>query len=450
LYSVSQLVDITRRKEAEEQLQHLADHDPLTGLLNRRGFDQRLEQHIAEVRRYGRRSAVLLIDLDRFKCINDTLGHAAGDEVLQKVARQLAQRCRRSDVLARLGGDEFAVLLHEVDAASAQLVADELRTAIKENAQLRDHQVQITASIGVAILDETRDLTPRELLAAADIAMYQAKEAGRDRSCASSVAPSQAAMLSEFAWSERVRSALRTDGFELYQQPILNLATGSVDRHELLLRMRGEDGKVIVAGAFLKSAERFGLMQEIDKWVVREAIRFVAEEGRAGRAAPIEVNLAGPSLSDAGVMDCIDRELQETGIDPSSIIFEVTEAEAIASIAEACRFAGRLVELGCAFALDDFGAGFSSFQYLKSLPFEYLKIDGQFIRNLNASAGDREIVKAIVQMAACLGKKTIAEFVGDQVTVDLLREYGVNFAQGYHVGKPRPLAELHAPPARGT
>jgi EAL domain-containing protein (putative c-di-GMP-specific phosphodiesterase class I) len=236
-----------------------------------------------------------------------------------------------------------------------------------------------------------------------------------------------------------VRGALQNNNFVLYQQPILCLATGHIDRHEVLLRMRGEEGNIIMPGAFLKAAERFGMMQEIDKWVVRETIEFVSAEEGAGRTVRLEVNLAGPSLCDEGVMACIEQELQRTAIDPSSLVFEVTETEAIGNMAEACRFAQRLTDLGCAFALDDFGAGFSSFSYLKSLPFTYLKIDGQFIRNLSGSAADQEIVKAMVRMAAGLGKKTIAEFVGDDATIDLLRAYGVDFAQGYGIGKPMPL-----------
>ncbi|MGP6157751.1 MAG: EAL domain-containing protein [Vulcanimicrobiaceae bacterium] len=451
LYCISQIVDVTRRQRAEERVEHLADHDPLTGLLDRHAFNQRLEQHMAEARRYGHHSAVLLINLDRFKYVNDALGHAAGDDVLQKVARELNEHCRSGDILARMAGDEFAMLLQEIAASSAQDVAEELRVAIKEKAQVaRNRQVHVTASLGVANIDETTTMTAQQIIATLDSALSQAKEAGGDRLCTpSSILQSQNTMQSDLAWSERIRAALQKDELELYQQPILDLVTGDFAHHELLLRMRDDDGNIVAASAFLKAAERFRMMQEIDKWVVRKAIRFVSAEERAGRIARVEINLAGPSLNDAGVIACIEQELKRTGVDASWLVFEVTETEAIGSIADACQFAERLASLGCAFALDDFGAGFSSFSYLKTLPFKYLKIDGPFIQNICNSVDNQVIVKAIVQMAAGLGKKTIAEFVENDATIDLLREYGVDFAQGYGVGKPMPLAEFHAAPTPG-
>jgi EAL domain-containing protein (putative c-di-GMP-specific phosphodiesterase class I) len=240
-----------------------------------------------------------------------------------------------------------------------------------------------------------------------------------------------------------LRIALRDNAFVLYQQPIMNLANRTIGRCEVLLRLRDGDGTMIAPAAFLPAAERFGLMHQIDQWVVWEATRFFAAEQHAGRTVHFAVNLSGSSLSDVGMLAFIEDAIRCTGVDPRALVFEVTESVAIGNIADACRFAKRLSSIGCAFALDDFGAGFSSLYYLKHLPFDYLKIDGEFILKLIGNAADQHIVKAIVQMAVGLGKETIAEFVGDAATVDLLRQYGVNFAQGYHIGRPRPLAEHH-------
>ncbi len=350
------------------------------------------------------------------------------------------------------GSDEFAVILHEADAATAQNVADDLRRIIREEACLRDApQMHVTASIGILPLDASTRLTAQDALVAVDIAMDQAKDAGRDRvRLATATTDSQATMQDQLAWSERLRNALRDNAFVLYQQPILNLANRTISRCEVLLRLRDGDGTLIPPGAFLPVAERFGMMHQIDQWVVREAVRFVSAEQQAGRTVHVAVNLSGSSLTDAGILAFIEDEIGSTGVDPRALVFEVTETVAIENIAEASRFAQRLSRIGCAFALDDFGAGFSSFYYLKHLPFDYLKIDGEFILKLTQNQADQHIVKAIVQMAIGLGKQTIAEFVGDAATVDLLRQYGVDFAQGYHVGKPRPLAEVHMPPTPGS
>jgi diguanylate cyclase (GGDEF)-like protein len=451
-YCVSQAVDITAQKGAKERLCHLADHDALTELLNRRGFERALNRHLAEVQRYRRHSALLLIDLDYFKYVNDTLGHAAGDDLLRKVGSALVGRCRSSDILARLGGDEFALILLDADATTTQDVADDLCRIIREEACLPEaSQMYVTASIGILLLDAGTRLTAQEALVAVDIAMYQAKDAGRDRTrLATGTTDLQATMHAQLGWAERLRNALRDNAFVLYQQPVLNLANGVIDRCEVLLRLRDADGTIITPDAFLPVAERFGLMHHIDKWVVREAIRFAVAEQHAGRTVQVEVNLSGSSLTDASMLAFIEDELRRTGLDPRALVFEVTETVAIGNIAEAGRFAQQLSGLGCAFALDDFGAGFSSFYYLKHLPFDYLKIDGEFIRKLTRKADDQQIVKAIAQMAVGLGKQTIAEFVGNAATVGLLRGYGVDFAQGYHVGKPRPLAEVHMPPTPET
>ncbi|MGD0475115.1 MAG: EAL domain-containing protein [Candidatus Velthaea sp.] len=452
LYCVGQVVDVSARKRAEEQLRHLADHDTLTGLLNRRGFEHALTRHLAEVQRYRRHSALLMIDLDHFKYVNDTLGHAAGDELLRKVSKSCGQRCRSSDVLARLGGDEFAVILLEADAITAQSVANDLCGAICEEARLGDAlNLQVTASIGILPLDAATQLTAEQAMVAVDIAMYQAKDAGRDRvQVATATTDSQATMQAQLGWLERLRNAVHENAFVLFGQPIMNLANGTIDRCEVLVRLRDADGSMIAPAVFLPVAERFGLMHQIDTWVVQQAIQFVAAEQQAGRTVQVEINLSGSSLTDASVLACIENELERTRVDPRALVFEVTETIAIGNIAEACGFARRLSDLGCAFALDDFGAGFSSFYYLKHLPFDYLKIDGEFIRNFTQNADDQQIVKAIVQMATGLGKKTIAEFVADDATVKLLRQYGVDFAQGYHIGKPRPLSEVHMLPARSN
>ena len=248
-------------------------------------------------------------------------------------------------------------------------------------------------------------------------------------------------MRARVTWGDQVRDALEQDRFILYQQPILDLAADRVTRHELLLRMVSDDGEVIPPGAFLHIAEESGLIREIDRWVVSEAVALVAAHERNGHKLKLSVNLSGPSVSDPQLLEVVERELSESGIDPTSLIFEVTETAAIINIEKAKLFGRRLADLGCAFALDDFGAGFGSFYYLKHLPFDYLKIDGDFIRNLPDNAPDQLTVQAIVQIARGLHKRTIAEFVESQPTLELLRLYGVDYAQGYHIGRPVPVTE---------
>jgi diguanylate cyclase (GGDEF)-like protein/PAS domain S-box-containing protein len=448
LYAIIQVQDVSERKRFEGQLQYLADHDPLTGLFNRRRFEAELSRQVAFNSRYGPTGAVLVVDLDRFKYVNDTLGHAVGDEMIARVGSLLNERLRETDVVARLGGDEFAVLLPSADEEQARLVGEDIVKAIRtQSVQLsKESSMRLTACVGVALFGEGYEVRHEAVLVNADIAMYEAKEAGRDRCVLLDATEGpQTQMRARLTWSERIRTALEEDGFELYQQPILDIRKNEVTHHELLVRLPGDSGELIPPGTFLYIAEQFGLIQAIDRWVVGQATRLLKRLHAEGDPVTLSVNLSGASITDASLLELVEDEIRTTGIDPRALIFEVTETAAIVNIEKARRFAERLGELGCAFALDDFGAGFGSFYYLKHLPFDYLKIDGDFIRQLPASKPDQLTVKAIVQIAHGLGKRTVAEFVGDEATVSLLRRFGVDFAQGYHTGRPLAVAETWPP-----
>jgi len=443
LHFVSQLQDISERKDLAQRLEYLTEHDFLTGLANRRRFEQELAREAERVARYGAPGAVLVIDLDNFKDVNDAFGHMAGDDLLKGVAGAVRHRIRQTDLLARIGGDEFAVLLPQTDADQAQVAADAIVKALGRHvAVLGDQSIRVTASVGLAMFD---GLSAVEVLACADLAMYEAKQAGRNRfALYSSPARGRRERVSaRLAEVENLRTALEDDRFVLYGQPILDLRENEVRQYEVLLRLRDEEGgEPLTPSTFLYVAERFGLIQAIDSWVARRAIELIAENERAGGRLVLHVNLSGKSIGDPGVVALTESTLTEAGIDPSRLVFELTETAAIANIEEAKAFAHRLRARGCRLALDDFGAGFGSFYYLKNLPFDYFKIDGDFIRGVAASPMDQLVVGAVVGIARGMGKKTIAEFVTDDETVRLLEKAGVDYAQGYHVGRPRPLRDL--------
>jgi diguanylate cyclase (GGDEF)-like protein/PAS domain S-box-containing protein len=440
---LSQIEDITARRRYESRLQHMADHDSLTGLLNRRAFEQRLESHLRRGERYGHEGAVLVLDLDAFKEVNDTLGHSAGDELIVRVASALARRTRDSDTLARLGGDEFAILTPSGGRGEAERLAQALLQTIRSERAARGpggRERPITASIGVAPLSSAVCLSPEEALINADLAMYDAKEAGRDRSVTyGGAGHGHARIEARLEWVERIRAALDEDRLVLHAQPVVETATGLTTQHELLVRMVDPHGDLIQPESFLAIAERFGLIREIDRWVVTRAIRMLGGHRTAGRAPTIEINLSGHSLGDPELAAHIGRELDASGVDATQLIFEVTETTAIDNIAAARVFAEQLGKLGCRFALDDFGAGFGSFYYLKHLPFDFIKIDGEFVRNCAADPTDRLVIGAVVELARGMGKRTIAEFVGDQQTLAVLEDLGVDYAQGFHLGRPAPL-----------
>ncbi len=428
--------DLSAQKKYEAQLVFLAEHDTLTGLFNRHRFEHELALEFDNALRTGTRGAVLFLDLDNFKYVNDLLGHRAGDDILRGLAVVLRDQVQGKGILARLGGDEFAILLPGATPDQAKAVANRILKVVEDQNIIVDGQaITMTTSIGIAFYPEQGKMA-EDLLANADLAMYRAKEEGRNRIRFFEPGEGQQAMIqSNLTWTALIRDAIKQGRFELFLQPILDLKTGQVSRYEVLLRLRRENGELAPPAAFLKVAERFGLIHEIDRWVARESIHLIAQQ-KPLLDLRLEVNLSGHSLSDASLLDLIKKELSLTGVDPGNLVFEITETAAVANVAEARRFINALKKIGCHFALDDFGVGFSSFNYLKHLPVEYLKIDGGFIHELHLNQVDQHLVKAMVEVARGLGKKTIAEFVDSPETLRLLAELGVDYAQGYLIGKP--------------
>jgi diguanylate cyclase (GGDEF)-like protein/PAS domain S-box-containing protein len=441
LYCIRQLQDIEERKRYEGELGYLVEHDPLTGLLNRRGFVRELTHEMAYSHRYGGDGAVLFLDLDDFKWINDTLGHATGDEVITEVARILGERLRDTDAIGRLGGDEFAVLLPRTTSDEAQSLSAGLVASVRDGCAVSlPGGRRVTVSVGVNQFADAEHVSADDILVDADSAMYSAKEAGKDRVVVAS-ATTHEQTRKRVTWAERVAWAVRDGLFELYCQPIIDFASNNVSQWELLLRLPGDGGELIMPSSFLYAAERSGLILEIDRWVVGQALSLIAAQRDRGCSVRFEVNISGRSVGDPRLLAHIEQGLAGTGIDPASLVLEVTETAAIANMDRARGFATKLQALGCGFALDDFGAGFGSFYYLKHIPFDYVKIDGEFVRNLPTSSTDRLIIDSIVQMCRGLGKRTIAEFVGDNETVGLLKEHGVDYGQGFYLGKPTPVLD---------
>lgn len=433
--------DIRARKLVEARLRLMADQDSLTELVNRIGFERSITEHVVHAARYGNGGSVIALGIDNLGYVNETLGLEAGDELLVGVADLIQRRLRKTDILARVGGDVFGVLAHGTDMTKAISLAEELLDVAREHPfVLKGESIRISLSAGVTSLDD-RSVIGSELFAEAEAAMHDAKESGRDRVLGHDP-EGRTELGAQRAWSERVRHALEKGLFVLTSQPIMDLRKNEITQHEILIRMRDDGGGLIEPAAFLATAERFGLIGGIDRWVTQQAVRLIAAHNRDGRELVLEVNLSGKTMGDAKFPDEVRRELASSGIDPASLIFEITETAAIADIETARLFAQSLAKVGCRVALDDFGAGYASFYYLKHLPISYLKIDGEFVRELPHSPVDQRIIGALVQVCTGLGIKTVAEFVQDERTMEMIRELGVDFAQGYFLGKPTPVSAL--------
>lgn len=426
--------DITERKRFEEELVHLATRDPLTGLFNRRQFEDELSGRLAQARRTEEPGTILWLDLDSFKEVNDTLGHRAGDELLVQITRLIGDEVRTGSIMARLGGDEFAILFPHARAHEAAMAATRILNRLRVSRfAVADRMLTATASIGIVQYPD-HGVTPEELLSRADLAMYRAKDAGRNRFCIFEPTEEWSDELAaHFDWGLEIANALRDDRFTAHAQPIIDLATNTIDRYELLIRMIDSKGEIVMPGIFLPVAERSGSIVDIDRWMVRHAISLLA---LAGDDIRVDVNLSGHAFGNLEILDIVRDELDVAGIAPSRLGFEITETSAVIDMAKARAFVEGVKRLGCRVALDDFGSGFSSFYYLRNIPIDSLKIDGAFIRDLADNPGDQHVVRAIVELAAGFGIETTAEFVESAEVLDLLRTFGVHYAQGYYIGRP--------------
>jgi diguanylate cyclase (GGDEF)-like protein len=425
---------------SRSELAYLAGHDPLTGLKNRRHFEGELRRELSEERRMGGSGALLWFDLDHFKDINDCLGHAAGDKLLVAFADLLRASSRSYCTLARLGGDEFGMLLPHANEAEAEGAAARLVDLLSANTFAVDgHEVRISASIGVVRYPE-HGWDGDQLMARADLAMYEAKATGGNRVVAYQHDETwRSRMTDHIDLAERIVAALREDRFVLYAQPLRCLADGLVGGYELLLRMVGEDGEIIMPSEIIPTAERLGVIRDIDRWVARRSIALLAEARDNGVDTTFSINLSGCAFSDPDLLDIISGELARTCVDPWRLVIEITETTAIADIERARRFVAALRDLGCKFSLDDFGSGASSFYYLKHLAVDYLKLDGSLVKGLDALSPDAHFVRAIVEMCKGLSISTVAEYVESEDLLAAVGAHGVDYAQGYEVGLPQPI-----------
>ena len=436
------LHDMTQERQYIANLSWQATHDALTGLANRREFEYRLEQALNGLARQAGRHSLMVLDLDQFKLVNDTCGHAAGDELLRHICAVLQSGLREGDTLARLGGDEFGVLLENCPPEQAERIAEQLRQAVQSlHFVWKGRPFVTTVSLGLVHIAQVPS-TLEASLRAADMACYMAKEKGRNRVQVYHADDSELSMrFGEMAWIQRLHVALEENRFCLYAQEIAPLHPHESPGHiEILLRLHDESGRTILPDSFIPAAERYGLMTALDRWVVRsvfQVIRQCLDEGREGPLAMCAINLSGSSIGDDKFLEYLQRLFSEFDIPPRLICFEITETSAIANLGSAIRFINELKGLGCRFSLDDFCAGMSSFAYLKHLPVDFLKIDGSFVKDMLDDPINRAMVEVINHIGHVMGKRTIAEFVETPLIEQALQEIGVDYAQGYLIERPQ-------------
>lgn len=436
--------DVSQTRKLALQLTYQASHDALTGLYNRLKFEGRLNQLLGNTEKNGQHG-LLYLDLDQFKIVNDTCGHMAGDELLRQLSAVLKSCIRQGDVLARLGGDEFGVLLENCDLQRAAGIAEKILASIKEyRFSWHDKTFEVGVSVGVVAITAD-NLNAANIMSSADMACYAAKDLGRSR--VHIFQPNDAELLQrhgEMHWTTLIAEALEQNRFILYSQPISRISgSGKAEQHwEILLRIKDKNGEIIPPNTFIPAAERYNKMLSIDRWVIRNV--FTAMSDGCFCATPdeeriISINLSGASLGDEQLLDYICATSKELGISLNEICFEITETVAISNLTKATHFIHELKAEGCRFSLDDFGSGLSSFGYLKNLPVDYIKIDGSFVKDMVADPIDRAMVEAINQIGHVMQIQTIAEWVENEETFTLLKKIGVNYAQGYHTGRPSPV-----------
>jgi len=438
--------DVSHTRRLTRQLSYQASHDLLTGLYNRRKFEEYLEEILINVREEDRHHALFYLDLDNFKIVNDTCGHVAGDELLKQLPALFNEVLRSGDIIARLGGDEFGIILENCGIQKAANIADKIRQKIKDYRFIWDDRTfEIGVSVGViGINADNAEMS--QVLSSADVACYAAKDSGRNR--VHIYEPSDKVVSERYGqmhWTARISKALEDGRFQLYQQPIVGVSNKERNHLEILLRMIDENGNIIPPGAFMPAAERYGLMPDIDRWVIHEVFKFM---GKNDPADPIKdtdrvfaINLSGDSINDGGLLDYILEQKTRQNISLSNVCFEITETVAISNLSKATIFINELKDHGCQFALDDFGSGLSSFAYLKNLPVNYLKIDGSFVRDICRDKIDRTMVESIQQVGKVMHLTTIAEHVEDEPTLNVLEEIGVDYVQGFHLGRPQAIDE---------
>lgn len=430
-------VDVTEKYLADEQLIQMATHDQLTGLNNRRHFQKELDDMLAIAKRYDEHVALFYLDLDQFKVINDTHGHQAGDELLQSITSVLKNVTRETDLLSRIGGDEFALVIPAATQKGVEQLADKLLQALKMfDYRVNEQSHLISFSIGVAIFPEHGE-TQQELLANADLAMYHAKKTGRSRyHIYSPEFEYQAILTEQLRWKHIIEQAIEEGMFILFYQPILDIKNKEISHYECLLRLEKEDGTILMPGEFISHAEETGIIDQLDRIVLKMAINQHLAFQKIGCDVRLAINLSGHSMNNVEILPYIEELLVQPGVKPELIIFEITETSAVSNFISAKEMITKLNSFGCHFALDDFGVGFSSFYYLRSLPVDYVKIDGAFVKQMDINEEDRIFVKVLTEISQAFGKKIIAEFVENSDILRLLEQLGVDYAQGYYVSKP--------------